>query len=199
MREELDSESDINLWERVSRDDEAAFKVLFQRYWQLLFTNVFYYLKDRDACSDIVHDIFISIWKRRQQLEIFSFRHYLTNAARYKVYKYLKTAGKNKMELTDNIEHNAGFTMNVAENKFTNDALEQRLDKHLNELPQRCREIFLLSRKGFLTNDEIARKLKISKRTVENQLTFALRQLRFALNDILLTVAILPFIYNCLL
>lgn len=194
MLEMQDSESDIVLWEKISKDDEAAFRILFQRYWQLLFTNVFYYLKDKDACADIVHDIFVSIWKRRRQLEIFSFRHYLTNAARYKVYKYLKAADKKNIELTDEIENKAGFAVNAADTKFSNDSLEQKLEKHLYELPQRCREVFLLSRKEFLTNDEIAQQLRISKRTVENQLTIALRHLRLALNDILLLWVILSIV-----
>lgn len=194
MLEVPESESDIDLWERISKDDEAAFKVLFQRYWSLLYTTLFYYIKDKDGCADVVHDIFISLWNRRHRLEIFSFKYYLTHAARYMAYKYLKANDNYEIELTPAIEYRAGFSNNDADIKFTNEVLEQKLNKHLKDLPQRCREIFLLSRKDFLTNDEIALQLKISKRTVENQLTFALRHLRYALNDILQLLVLLSVI-----
>ncbi len=195
MNTELVSENDGYLWQLVQQDNEPAFTVLYKRYWATLFTTAFSYLKDRTICTDIVHDIFISIWKRRHQLEIISFHHYLTNAARYKVYKLLRTGGKSKPRYVHSFEDDAtGILSNNAEDKFAYQDLEKKLDHHLNKLPKRCREIFVLSRKEYFTNEEISQRLQISKRTVENQITYALQQLRLVLGNLIMILIILYWV-----
>ncbi|WP_369414055.1 sigma factor-like helix-turn-helix DNA-binding protein [Desertivirga xinjiangensis] len=69
--------------------------------------------------------------------------------------------------------------------------LETQLDAYLENLPKRCREIFFMSRKQMLSNDEIAAKLGISKRSVENQITFALKHLRVSIKDISIALILL--------
>lgn len=183
MYESLESESDNYLWQLIVKSNEPAFTVLFNRYWATLFTTCYAYLKDKAACKEIVHDIFLSLWNRRKQLEISSFHNYLTQSARYRVYKYLQSAQAYKV---NSLNISEGNISNIAETRFNEEALEQKLNYHLNGLPKRCREIFVLSRKEYLSNEEIAQRLKISKRTVENQLTQALQHLRSALNEMLL-------------
>jgi RNA polymerase sigma factor (sigma-70 family) len=62
--------------------------------------------------------------------------------------------------------------------------LEAELETYLKHLPKRCQEIFLMSRRQLMSNDEIADKLGISKRSVENQITHALKHLRISLKDV---------------
>lgn len=91
--------SDAELWSAICQDDKKAFDALFERYWTLLYNTAYAYLKDDDAASQIVHDIFLNLWQKRQVYEIQSFRSYLSTAARYHVYKVLK-ARKQKTSYT---------------------------------------------------------------------------------------------------
>ena len=177
--------TDTALWEAIVRDDESAFKVVYDRYWSKIFSTAFYYLHDRDACSEIVHDIFLDIWQRRHHLDIHSLPNYLTSAARYQVYKRLQQNKSAKILYFGSMEEPIGrSSVNLGEQHLLDRDLQERMQASLNSLPDRCREIFLLSRKEHLSISEIADRLGISKRTVENQLTHALRHLRHFLGGL---------------
>ncbi|WP_026903190.1 RNA polymerase sigma factor [Pedobacter glucosidilyticus] len=185
--------TDSELWKLIKQHNEKAFRTLFDRYWSKVFTTAFKYLKDKDACSEIVNDLFLNIWNKKNQLEIASLQAYLTSAARYHVYKKLKTLKKSKLELVENYDHldDKSENSNPIDDKIKYLELENRLDDYLKALPKRCREIFIMSRKESLSNDEIAKKLNISKRTVENQLTHALKHIRTCLkNNLVILISI---------
>ena len=180
----LKARTDAELWSAICRDDSRAFDVLFKRYWKLVYTTAYGYLKDEDKASQIVHDIFLNTWRKRHEYEIKYFKAYLHTAARYHAYKVLKTRTAENMVYVEDydqlIEH-GGISRNEGEDKVASGELESALEHSLEQLPKRCREIFTLSRTDQMSNDEIAEKLSISKRTVENQLTSALQYLRNAL------------------
>nr|WP_121269767.1 sigma-70 family RNA polymerase sigma factor [Pedobacter schmidteae] len=176
--------TDENLWLMIKEDDEKSFAILFSRYSSIIFNNVYAYLKDKETCEQIVHDVFLSLWKNRKTLMIRSFRAYTVSASRYIVYKHIAANKKLNLSYEEDLSvysaasvENSGY-YNLA---YTN--LEEELYRHLDKLPKRCREIFLMSRKSLLNNDEIALKLGISKRAVENQITYALKHLRGSLKD----------------
>lgn len=187
--------TDLELWEAISQNNDInAFNMLFERYWSKIFTTAFSYLRDKEACNEITHDIFLNIWLKRNQLHIESFAAYLRASARYHVYKHQKLIKNTLVQYTDNLECiDSNSCSNNFDEEIRHTELESRIKKYLNELPKRCSEIFILSRMEHLSNDEIASRLQISKRTVENQLTHALRHLRISLKD--LSVAILLFHY----
>jgi len=175
--------TDAELWEAICNNDKKAFDVLFERYWTAIYNTAFAYLKDGDAASEIVHDIFLNIWQKRHQYEINSFKTYLTTAARYHVFKVLKARKAENIVFVE--DYTQLDSLNKADNKGSENIQTQELkaeiEASLTQLPKRCREIFSLSRSSELSNDEIAEKLNISKRTVENQLTVALQYLRSVL------------------
>ncbi|HEY4651832.1 MAG TPA: sigma-70 family RNA polymerase sigma factor [Pontibacter sp.] len=177
--------SDEALWSAIVANDRAAFDCLFKRYWSRIFTTAFRHLKDKDACTEVVHDIFLNIWLKRDQLQIVSFPNYLQAAARYHVYKRLKQLKEAPVEFTENWEkHSQAASMNMGAELLRTQELDEKVSLCLEKLPQRCREIFVLSRNSHLSNEEIAEKLGISRRTVENQITYALQHLRESLRDI---------------
>jgi RNA polymerase sigma-70 factor (family 1) len=175
--------TDSALWAAICRDDKKAFDVLFERYWTLIYNTAFTYLKDADAASQIVHDIFLNIWQNRETYEIKCFKAYLSTAARYHVYKALKAKKSDALVYVEDYSQitKLGTSQNKGEENITSSELENALEESLVQLPKRCREIFTLSRTKQLSNDEISERLNISKRTVENQLTIALQFLRNAL------------------
>ena len=176
--------TDIELWVAIRAGNEAAFRQLYDRYWPTIYSTAYSYLHDREACTEIVQVIFLGIWQKRHELKIGAFYPYLKAAARYQVYKRLQKKGELKILYMDSLPDAAGkVAVNEGEFNLNYRELQDSVDSHLQELPQRCREIFLLSRKEHLSIAEIAQRLGISKRTVENQLTNALQHLRHALGD----------------
>ena len=195
---EYNKQTDNDLWKLIKQDDQKAFRALFDRFWSKVFTTAFKYLKDKDTCAEIVNDLFLNIWNKRNQLEIESFQAYLTSSARYHVYKKLKSLKASPLELIENYDLlvDRPESSNPIDDKIKYQELESRIDTYLTDLPKRCREIFIMSRKENLSNDEIAEKLNISKRTVENQLTHALKHLRNALKDSSIILVLLRIMDN---
>ncbi len=173
--------TDHELWSGVTADNSQAFALLYERYWKKLYQTVRYYLKDDAAAEEITHDVFVSLWEKRKSSQIQQFQHYIQATARYHVYKYLKAAKINCVAYMDQFpELPALQVYNIAPEKLGYENLESQLAGLLQQLPRRCREIFWLSRIDHLSNQEIADRLHISKRTVENQITVALKALRVA-------------------
>ena len=172
--------SDEELFSAVKQDERNAFDMLYKKYWALVYKKAFSYLHDPDACAEIVNDIFLNIWLKRKDLNIIKFEAYLTAAARYRVYNILKAQKSNKITYIEDYESLAGLSTdnNVGEVNLNTYEIYYQMNHLLNQLPKRCKEIFLLSRMSHLTNAEIASKLSVSKRTVENQISLAVKYLR---------------------
>jgi len=170
--------NDSELWLAVRNDDEYAFAMLFERYWVRLYKTAFRYLKDRENSEEAVHDVFLSIWNRRDQLEIESIPNFLLTAIRYQVYNRMRAAKPPVTLISNDLEIDYLPDHNQGDYRIKNEELLSELNEHLEKLPKRCQEIFYMSRMDNLSNQEIADRLGISKRTVENQITAALKHLR---------------------
>jgi RNA polymerase sigma-70 factor (family 1) len=189
--------TDTELWEAIKQDDIHAFDLLFERYWTSIYSTTFLYSKDNEVCADIVHDIFLNIWQKRDSLQILCLKNYLTKAAKYGIYKHLKTKSNSKLQYIEDyikVDHLVE-DVNEGDEKIRYVELEDNIETLLNDLPNRCREIFILSRKEHLSNNDIAKQLGISKRSVENQITTALKYIRISLKDVaILFVLIINYI-----
>jgi RNA polymerase sigma-70 factor (family 1) len=175
--------SDSDLWEDIRNDNELSFEVLFDRYWARLYKIAFQRLNDQEQSMEIVHDVFVSLWNRRKELQINAFPNFLLTAIRYQLYsraKAPKLAIAFKADLTDSVQSE----LNLADTSIRELELQRELGLYLDQLPKRCHEIFHLSRIEHLSNQEIADKLGVSKKSVENQLTVALKHLRIAFKNI---------------
>jgi RNA polymerase sigma-70 factor (ECF subfamily) len=179
---------DAALWEAIqARADATAFATLYERYWRRLFTAAYARLPDREACEEIVHDIFLTLWTERARLHIQVFPAYLGAAVRYQAARHQRTLSTSPLRYADALDTlSTAADYNHGETQLLGLDLEQRLAAALSQLPQRCQEIFLLSRMQHFSNDEIAARLHISRRSVENQLTTALRHLRLTLKCLMI-------------
>jgi len=180
--------SDDELWESIKCGDHQVFKIVFEKYSPTLLATAKHYLKDEHTCENIVQDIFLNIWLKRERLAIRDFKSYLKSATRYHVYKELREKKQSsKLVFTDEtLENESVHALNNGEEWFNVAALKLQINTYLQMLPKRCREIFLMSREEHLSNGEIAEKLNISKRSVENQITAALQHLRVNIKNYLL-------------
>lgn len=182
---------DDELWEAIKFGSVPAFELLFDRYWQAVYTTAFSFLNDAEAAAEIANDTFLNIWRKRDTLNIGSFKNYLTTSARYHTYKVLHAKKKMRLSYVENYDQlpvSEISVQNEGEEKIRYLNLQVDIEHALLDLPKRCREIFLLSRIANLTNVEIAERLSISQRTVENQICIAQKYLQHNMKTIALTL-----------
>jgi len=175
----VNSRTDSELLERVKASDADAFRVLFERYQPIVFRQVRYQLGESDAAHDVVQETFVRIWDRRYSLQpelsflAFALRisgNLVRDAARHRAVreKTARDIPPPALSDGDNPEESLQRTM-----------LEEHIATIIaTRLPPRCREIFLLSRFEGKSHREIGELLQVSEKTVENQITRALRVLR---------------------
>lgn len=137
-------------------------------------------IPDPGIAEDIAQDVFYELWRKRDVLNVnSSFGAYLRRAARNKSLNYIRDR-KIKPESEDKIPHRSEGQTD-ANRKLEVQDLQNSIDRAVGDLPDRCREVFSLSRFEDMSYQEIADKLGISIKTVENQISKALRLLREAL------------------
>jgi RNA polymerase sigma-70 factor (family 1) len=175
MRTDLSTFQDEQLLQSVAESSEDAFRELYERYERPLFTKAVYFLGCQNSAKDCLHDVFISIWVKRESLTIENLHSYLHQAIRFRALKYLRSSRSTKypgdefLRLTDHV--------------LASDLLEYRelctnLQTGINALPPGQRQIFLLHRDHGLTYAQIAARLSISVKTVEKKMSLSLQHLR---------------------
>lgn len=161
----------------MANDEPGALEQLYTRYWQQLFMAAFNVLKNKAACEDIVQEAFLQLWQRRKALTIHtSLEAYLFTIVRYTVFKYIKSE-QSHSQVFENLQERLQYI--TPEDIVVEKNIRSQLTGIVNSLPEKCREIYLLSREEQLSHHEIATRLNISTKTVENHITIALKKIRF--------------------
>ena len=169
---------DILLIEGLGRRDKIVFDYIFNYYYSSLCAFSMQYLNDRSAVEDLVQDFFVSLWIDAPRHNIHSsLKTYLFASIKNRCLdfqKHQKVAEKYKTFILFSTSEDD----NLTDHLFAESELRHAIQNSVEKLAPRCREIFELSRlKGF-SNDEIAVQLGLSKRTVELQISNALKVLR---------------------
>lgn len=166
---------DSKLLEEMQNGDRQSFKTIYNKYSKDLFLYAIKVIKNRTVCEDIVQDVFIALWSKREKTKISALKPYLFQAVKYQIFNHFRNSKFSSEDLTRlNI---IDVSMNVAQ-KLEYSELEMRIRNHVDKLPQRCRQIFMLSRYQHKSNKEIAEELDISVQAVKNQISKALAFLR---------------------
>lgn len=166
--------SDEELFGLLQNDSQHAFKLIYQKYASALYAAAYNLFKDKPLCEDLVQELFADLWIKRKKLHIRSLKAYLFKSIRNNVLMIIRAG---KVSCSEDVLENLISVYN-ADRRLAEKELQNALDSGVNALPDKCREIFVLSRNEQLNNREIARQLNISVKTVENQMTIALRRLR---------------------
>ncbi|WP_455639484.1 RNA polymerase sigma-70 factor [Parabacteroides sp.] len=176
----IGNHDDILLLKLIKQGDQIAFKHLFYQYVDSLERFITYYIHDREKSQELVLDIFTYIWENRERFEIkLTLKAYLFQAARNNAFTYIRDK-KVPVYLEDVGVQEMGYDYN---SDLEVKELHHLIEEAVSLLPEKCREIFKKSRKENLTNKEIAKELQISEKTVEGQITIALRKIRAYLGD----------------
>ena len=174
--------SDQNIFRQIKKGDEAAFSSLFDSYYTSLCFFANKYIGDMDMSRSVVQQVYVDLWEKREKIEIsLSVKSYMFHAVRNRSVDYLRKQKKNIPLTSNNINENDSQTpfRDLVEESELND----RINSSINQLPEKCREIFILCRFEGLKYAEIAKKLNISIKTVEMQIGIALKKLRESLSD----------------
>ena len=170
---------DTELMYRLRAGDDSALKVIYKKYWNQLYTSAFHMLQDQQACEDIIQDLFINLWNKREQIEIkASLKSYLFASVRYEVYRQVRH-GSVRSDIFENIQDRLQTPSEYG--NIEHRELLSQVNSIVNKLSEKCKMVYKLSREEQLSHKEIATKLDISTKTVENHLNKALRQLRVSL------------------
>jgi RNA polymerase sigma-70 factor (ECF subfamily) len=165
---------------------EAALRELWDQYHERLATFALRYVAARDSAADVVQDVFISLWERREQLEIRgSLAGYLYGMVRHTALdlrKHDAIVQRHVERMTAEYTAAPIVARNLGVDVLDVELLQRTLRAVLATLPPRTREIFLMSREDGLAPAEIAATLGIAPQVVYNQLSRALKALHAAVN-----------------
>ncbi|NVO08738.1 MAG: RNA polymerase sigma-70 factor [Bacteroidales bacterium] len=163
---------------RIKQDDLKEFEMLFKSYYSPLCHYAFRFLKDMDLAEEIVQEFFYNYWKNRHTMNIqISIKSYMFRAIRNNSLKYLEHLRVVK-KYEQNFKDVNSSEVFLETNELEVSELNEIIEATLNELPERCCQIFKLSRFEGLKYNEIAEKLSISIKTVEANMGKALQLFR---------------------
>ncbi|PST82047.1 RNA polymerase subunit sigma-70 [Pedobacter yulinensis] len=177
----------------LKEGDHAAFKLIYDRYWAVLFLHARNLLRDADEAADVVQELFATLWTKSETIDLrTSLSAYLYRAVRNKVLDHMKHR-KISQTYLDSID-----AFMLEQHVTSCDLLREKelaavIEREVNALPEKMRQVFLLSRRENLSYSHIASQLSISEHTVKSQISNALRILRARLgSSYLLLLCFLP-------
>jgi len=191
------SYSDNQLISLLKSDDCAAFNAIYDRYSKLLYLFIHSKLDAAEISKDVLQELFISLWEKRHSMVLKeSLKAYLYQVARHKIIDIYRKNATYRKYLQQLIEHFDAQPHSITDT-VDNKARTQELFEAINHLPERMKEIFMLSRFENLSVEQISTHLGLSQQTVKNQITKALKILRanYAKTD-LIVLLLLPYIIS---
>ena len=165
----------------VSENDDYAFRVFYDLYYRSVFRFAYYFLRNREACGEVVSNVFVAVWKSRVALRrIENIDAYLYVVARNEANRYLKESRTRRRCLSFEeipislIDRNSPpHSEDAPDSRLIEAEVEELVRRLINDLPERCRTVFLLNRQEGLSSREIAEALSLSESTVRVQIKIA--------------------------
>lgn len=171
------------LWAAIQQGDEKAFELLYDNTIISLTNQAFNIIKDKEIVKDILQDVFVTLYTRRNELPAdMNVNGYLTNAVKYKVSTLLRD------QLSRNTHHStilqSELRASLAQSfPYENNELKNRIRASIETLPEKCRQAFMLNHYGSMSYKDIAQEMGISVKTVEKHIGKALQVLRNNLRE----------------
>lgn len=178
----------------LEKGAEAAYEKLFMTYYTPLVVFAQKILVDEDLAREVVQDVFVMFYEKREVLNIHSsLKSHLYQSVRNRCLNQIKR-NQIRRDHHSNIFLERKNEASFVEEKMMETELEARIYSVVKSLPQQCRRIFEMSRFEGVSNQEIADQLKLSKRTVETQISKALKSLRQHLKDYVTVIVIVGIV-----
>lgn len=186
-----------HLIEAINAGDEHALKLVYLHFYEKLCIYILNFSADRDLAEDVVQDTFLKLWNSRHNLRSDG----ALSAYLYKItYNNFIDNYRKTKQLDEELENIRLVTLTELLDDANEDLFNQRLDKvkkAIEQLPPRCKEIFLMNKEKGMRYKEIAKALDLSVKTVENQIGKALQLLRANTNLTLIgLLMVLSLLYH---
>ncbi|MGZ3767874.1 MAG: sigma-70 family RNA polymerase sigma factor [Mucilaginibacter sp.] len=172
--------ADDELTQLLRKGNESAFTHIYNLYWDKLYYIAHRLLKDSNAAEEIVQEVFLTLWRKKETLAIESLNSYLAAMTRYAVYKYLAKQKIFKVKEDQVARINASA---ISEIDVDNKILLEIIAELSNKLPEKCRLVFQYNKLQDKPLAEVAEQLGISQKTAEAHLTKALRTIRSSMSN----------------
>lgn len=176
-------QNDIAIIEAWQAGDSDAFEVLYQKYWRKLYVFARRTTPNAEDAQDLIQDVFAQLWVQKEQIDAAVFSEsYLFAIVRNKLLDKIRKQYVREEYVQKILQSSSESDFSTQQTILTND-LNNHIHRAVDVLPEKCREVFQLSRFEQLSVDQIAQKLQISPQTVKNQLSKALQVVRFRLRE----------------
>ncbi len=172
--------SDQELVSLMTAGNHAAFTEIFERYWKKLLAIAFNHTKDKSDAEEIVQEVFVALWNKREAMDIRQLDRYLATATKFTVFSSYYRKRKRIKDVVDAMEFNESYDM---EDQIAARFLQEQIDGIVSGLPEKCRLVFRYSRNDGMKIPEIAAEMGIAEKTVEAHLTKALKHIKGGLSD----------------
>lgn len=178
----------------LKKGDVQSFDNIFNKYNKKVYYFALSYLKNREEAQDVVQEVFMNLWKHRDQInEYYVFSKYLFKITYNATCKTFRKQASDKKQLEVVVRNS------IVEDNSTNldieyNSLYETANAFIEKMPARQKEIYLLSMNEQLTTEQIAQRLNISKKTVENYLSQVKTSIKKSISD----GKILSFLFSCL-
>jgi len=178
----MENISDLELLKSIKGNDHFAFDVLFEKYWKKLYQTAFARLNDSDAAQDIVQEVFIKIWNRRESLDVkTSLENYLHSAVRLSVISHYRSKKTSEIQLQNALER-----INWLEDSIHSVSdyleLEKTLDEAVQKMPETLKKVYQLRSENYSVKD-ISGQLGLADQTVKNYIVEVTRRLRVTIAE----------------
>ncbi len=175
MEQKINLEREIT---ELSKDNESALEVLFNYYYPRLYHFSKSFLKIETGIDDILQEVFLKIWHNRKNISsVSTFNAYIFTITRNLLLNELRSR-LNNQKLKDQIQKLSIAEEYTSFEQMEYQELKEKVEEMVDELPERQKEVFILSRKEGLSHKEIAEKLGLSTKTVEYHITQAISFLK---------------------
>lgn len=182
--------SDQELIEALRCGDEQAFTIIYNTYWYRMFLVAYRKLQHREVAEELIQEIFTRLWKEREKARINRLDYYLFSAVRFEVIDHIRTYGP-RNEYLAYYQSFGEQADQSTENTVAFNELSDAIDKGLEALPEKTREIFKLSRIENWPLSSIAGHMQLSEKAVEYHITKATKAMRAYLHETLISLAAL--------
>lgn len=183
MRQDYSTYNDEEVFLLVKQGDSEAFEEVFRRFWQELLDAAYRRVKSQETAMELVQSLLVNLYLKRETIVLrTSLRNYLHISLKNKVLNTIRAelvrSNYQQHMLADNNRHepDAAAMLQLKE-------LQEQIDASYAGMPEKCREVFYLSRKEHLSYQDIAQRLGISVNTVEKHMVKALKILRSRLKE----------------
>lgn len=176
----------------LQQGNKEAYAEIYERYKNLLYNHAYKKLGNQEEVKDVLQELFTNLWNKRADIPVtMNLSGYLYAGIRNRILNLLSH------KQVEN-KYIASLQQFIGEEAYTTDlAIREKefaalIQKEIDQLPPKMREVFLLSRSAYLTHQEIAERLSISEQTVAKQVTNALRILRVRLGSLIILLIFVP-------